>query len=210
MAKEKQVKKKDWTGNTRSVFSVMGSSSHSETDRQRNDFYATDPLAIDKLREVYAIPQYVWECACGAGHLSGRLLETGYNVLSTDLIDHGYGHVGIDFLKEKHLPEFLHGEDCCVLTNPPFKYATEFVEHALKLLPEGQPAIFLLKTIALEGKGRYERLYRNGYLHAVYQFTERLMCAKNGDFDSLHGSAVSYAWFVFRKERCEAPVIGWI
>lgn len=132
---------------------------------------------------------------------------------STDLVDRGYGHVGIDFLKENTLPEYLQGEVCCILTNPPFKYATEFIEHSLDLLPKGQSAIFLLKTIALEGKGRYDRLFKQGYLHAVYQFTERLLCAKNGDFDGIRragGSAVSYAWFVFRKERCEAPRIGWV
>lgn len=205
--------KKDWTGNFRSVFTTLGASNHTDGERQKDDYYATDPLAIDKLREVFSIPQYVWECACGAGHLSDRLIADGHNVLSTDLVDRGYGHVGIDFLKENTLPEYLQGEECCILTNPPFKFATEFIEHSLDLLPKGQPAIFLLKTIALEGKGRYDRLFKQGYLHAVYQFTERLLCAKNGDFDGMRragGSAVSYAWFVFRKERCEAPRIGWV
>ena len=137
----------------------------------------------------------------------------GHNVLSTDLVDRGFGYVGIDFLKEERLPEYLKGEDCCILTNPPYKYVTEFVEHALELLPAGQPTFFLLKTNALEGKGRWERLYRHGWLHGVFQFTERLLCAKNGDFEGMMaggGSAVSYAWFVFKKVPCNAPTINWI
>ena len=204
----------DWTGNGNSIFKAIGASNHTEGERQSDDFYATDPRAIEKLREVYAIPQVVWECACGAGHLSRQLIADGHDVLSTDLVDRGYGHVGIDFLKEERLPEYLQGENCCILTNPPYKYATEFVEHALDLLPEGQPAIFLLKTTALEGKGRFERLYIHGYLEAVYQFVERLLCAKNGDFGSVRaggGSAVAYAWFVFNKKRKrEYPIIYWI
>ena len=42
---------------------------------------------------------------------------------------------------------------------------------------------------------------------------ERLLCAKNGNFLRMReggGSAVSYAWFVFRKEVCDAPRIGWV
>lgn len=204
---------KDWTGNGNSVYKTLGASSHAVSERQCDDYYATDPVAVEKLRNAVIIPPYVWECACGAGHLSMALMAGGFNVLSTDLVDRGFGYVGVDFLKEERLPEYLQGEDCCILTNPPYKYATEFVEHAIELLPDGQPAFFLLKTNALEGKGRFERLYRHGYLHGVYQFTERLLCAKNGDFDGMRaggGSAVAYAWFLFRKVRAADTIIRWI
>ena len=205
---------KDWNGNGNSVFKTLAASNHTDKDRQSEDYYATDPIAIDKLiGGGMIIPEYVWECACGEGHLSRRLIEKGHMVMSSDLMDRGYGLVRFDFLKQEALPAVLQGEDCCILTNPPYKYATEFVEKALELLPEGQPAIFLLKTQALEGKGRWERLYRHGYLHEVYQFTERLLCAKNADFDGMKaggGSAVSYAWFVFRKTPCRATTIHWI
>ena len=176
---------KDWTGNGNSIFKTLGASNHTDEERQVDDYYATDPTAIDKLASVFRIPRVVWECACGEGYLSTRLLVRGHTVMSSDLVDRGYGLVRYDFLKKERLPEFMVGEDCCILTNPPYKYATEFVEHALELLPEGAPAIFLLKTTALEGKKRWERLYKHGYLHEVYQFTERLLCAKNGDFDKM-------------------------
>ena len=204
---------KDWTGNGNSIFKTLGASNHTDKERQVDDYYATDPIAIDKLAEVFHIPEYVWECACGEGHLSRRLIEKGHIVMSSDLADRGYGNVRYDFLTEEHLPEFMIGEDCCILTNPPYKYATEFAEHALELLPMSQPCILLLKTTALEGKKRWERLYRKGYLHEVYQFIDRLLCAKNGDFQTMidgGGSAVSYAWFVFRKTPCKNTVMKWI
>lgn len=205
---------KDWNGNGNSVFKTLAASNHTDKDRQSEDYYATDPIAIDKLiGGGINLPHNVWECACGGGHLAARLVQHGHYIVATDLVDRGYGYVNIDFLKQTALPESLQGEDCCILTNPPYKYATEFVEKALELLPEGMPAIFLLKTQALEGKGRWERLYRHGYLHDVYQFTERLLCAKNADFDGMKaggGSAVSYAWFVFRKTPCDATTIHWI
>ena len=202
----------DWTGNSNSIWKTIGASNHSPNERESSDFYATDPIAIDRLATAFNIPLWVWECACGSGHLSRRLTKNGHIVISSDIVDRGYGMVWTDFLKEP-LPIEFEDTDCCILTNPPYKYATEFVEHALDILPVGAPAIFLLKTTALEGKGRWERLYRHGWLQEVYQFKERLLCAKNGDFDGMMtggGSAVSYAWFVFRKIQCNAPTLHWI
>ena len=51
-------KTKDWTGNFRSVFTTLGASNHADGERQRDDYYATDPLAIDKLREVFSEGNY--------------------------------------------------------------------------------------------------------------------------------------------------------
>ena len=202
---------KDWTGNSNSIFKTLGASNHTDKERQSEDFYATDSVAIDKLAKVYNIPHNVYEPCCGAGDLSKRLEQLGHNVVSTDLVDRGYGEGGVDFLLVNEMP--FDSNDCCILTNPPFKYATEMVEHALQILPYGCPCIFLMKTTALEGKSRHERLYRNGYLQSIYQFTERLLCAKNGDFEGMikgGGSAVSYAWFVFRKGAEQPPKIYWI
>lgn len=43
---------KDWTGNTKSVYSTLGASSHSKEEREQNDYYATDPIALEKLLEM--------------------------------------------------------------------------------------------------------------------------------------------------------------
>ena len=84
---------KDWVGNTNSVYSIIAASNHSDTERETNDYYATDPHAIDYLLEKATLNRDIWECACGAGHLSQRLTELGYNVKATDLIDRGIGGV---------------------------------------------------------------------------------------------------------------------
>lgn len=41
----------DWTGNGNSVYKTLGATNHSDKDREENDFYATDPYAIDVLFE---------------------------------------------------------------------------------------------------------------------------------------------------------------
>lgn len=96
----------DWTGNKRTVFSILGASNHSETDRQSEDYYATSPLAIDKLASKFEIPKKVLEPCCGEGHLSERLKELGHEVWSYDIVDRGYGEVQ-NFFEMLTLPDSL-------------------------------------------------------------------------------------------------------
>lgn len=134
----------------------MGASSHSTGDREIDDFYATDPEAIDGLAKMIDIPHVVLEPACGMGHLSKRLEELGHKVYSYDKVDRGYGKVQ-DFFFVESLPE-----DCsCIITNPPYRQHLEFILKALELLPDGGLCCMFSKTIYLEGVDRYEKLYRN-------------------------------------------------
>lgn len=64
---------KDWTGNKASVYKTLAASNHSSSEREKNDFYATDPKAIDLLLEKENFSDLIWEPACGQGHLSKRL-----------------------------------------------------------------------------------------------------------------------------------------
>lgn len=201
----------DWTGNGKSIYMTLGASNHTDKDREARDFYATDPIAIDRLVSCPSVvlPKKIWECACGKGHLSKRLEELGYDVFSTDIEDRGCGFV-LDFLKaERCMPA-----DCsCILTNPPYKYATEFVLHALELLPDNGLCVMFLKTTFLEGTRRYKELYSKCPPEYVLQFSKRVLCAKNADFEGMlkgGGSAVAYCWMVWRKGFRGETTIKWI
>lgn len=206
---------KDWTGNSNSIYKIIGASNHSDAERAENDYYATDPLAIDKLLKVERINKRVWECACGAGHLAERLRELGYKVWASDIADRGYAHAGrlTDFLSvaEKDLPQFLCNAD--IITNPPYKFAKEFVLKALELLQNGSKCCMFLKLTFLEGKARFEEIFKKIPPKSVYVFSERIQCAKNGDFERLKasgGSAVAYAWFVWVKGYEGKTQLAWI
>ena len=145
---------KDWSGNGKSTFITIGASNHTDKEREEHDFYATSPVAIDRLVRNFSLPKKIWECACGTGCLSDRLKDFGYDVVSSDLIDRGYGDVA-NFLKTIEMPT-----DCnCIITNPPYKYATEFVKHSLELLKEGGLCAMFLKTTFLEGQKRYDEIF---------------------------------------------------
>ena len=196
---------KDWTGNAKSTFVTLGASNHSTTDRDDNDFYATEPKALELLLDIEEFDPYIWECACGKGHLSDVLKKRGYIVKSTDLIDRGYGEGGIDFLQYNE----RHNGD--IITNPPYKYAQQFVEHALEIIPGGQRVAMFLKLTFLESKNRRE-MFKRYPPEFIYVSSSRLQCAKGGDFEMYKQSgstAVAYGWFIWRKGFTGEPRVRW-
>lgn len=193
---------KDWTGNKTTTWATLGASNHSDYERADHDFYATDSRAIDELYKVIGVPEKVWECACGAGNLSERMEQLGSEVISSDLIDRGYGIGGVDFLQADKLLAPV------IITNPPYRYAKEFVLHALELGVER--VCMFLKLTFLEGVGRQE-LFQKYPPHTVAVFVRRIQVARNGDPEMFKkSSAACYAWFIWEKGYTGAPEITWI
>lgn len=62
--------KKDWTSNDISFSKTIGASNHTEQERDRYDYYATEPKAVKLLLELESFDAKIWECACGEGSLS--------------------------------------------------------------------------------------------------------------------------------------------
>lgn len=199
---------KDWTGNKATTFAQLGASNHSDIQREANDFYATDPNTLELLlkkliEDGIKLNTNIWECACGQGHLSKVLEKHNYNVLSTDLIDRGFGNAGIDFLKA---PSGWNGD---IITNPPYKYAQEFVEKSLEVLNVGRYSIMLLKVQFLEGKGRY-KMFKKHPPKFVYVNSTRQTCYINGDMSKKLSSASCYCWFIWQKGFYGETRIRWI
>ena len=191
---------KDWVGNKTSTYKTLGASSHAKHDRQEDDFYATDPNAIKLLLELETFNKNIWECSCGQGHLSKVLEAHGYDVISTDLVDRGYGITPIDFLKET---ELFDGD---IITNPPYKFAKEFIYHSLSIIPNGRKVVMFLKVQFLEGKER-KKLFESYPPKIIYISSSRIECAMNGLFTK--ESAVAYAWYIWEKGYTGETVIKW-
>lgn len=139
---------KDWTGNSTSVFKTLGASNHADCERQSEDYYATDPFAAQLLLQVETFSDHVWECACGEKHLSKVFEADGYQVRSSDLVDR-CGNEVYDFLSEEN--RLWDGD---IITNPPYKFATQFVQKAVDIIPNGRKVAMFLKLQFLEGKER--------------------------------------------------------
>ncbi len=199
---------RDWVGNEKSNFITLGASNHTDKVREVNDFYATDPIAIDKLASSFELPDKILEPACGSGCLVGRLSELGHEVIAYDVVNRGCGEVK-DFFDIKEMPK-----DCsCILTNPPYKYALDFIKHSLDILPNNGLCVMFLKTQFLEGQRRYDELFSKNPPMFMFQFIKRVLCAKNADFQRMidgGGSTVSFAWYVWKKGYKGDTIIKWI
>ena len=44
---------KDWSGNVRTTWAQLGASNHTEEDREENDYYATEPKAVELLMRAF-------------------------------------------------------------------------------------------------------------------------------------------------------------
>ena len=194
---------KDWTGDSGSVYKTLGSRTKSYI-RPQHDFYATDPKAVDLLCENEAFDGGIWECACGTGHISKRLEELGHSVISSDLVYRGYGLNGSHDFFTTPLPK----PELNIVTNPPYKYAREFVERALDIVADGKKAAMFLRLLFLESKAR-KKLFLKHPPKTVYVSSSRLRCAKNGVFDK-GIAAMAFAWFVWEKGYTGETKIKWV
>lgn len=206
---------KEWKGNSDSVRSRLAiNKAHTTKGREADDFYATDPKAVEML--IKAAPHIfhtarkngtpIWEPACGTGNLAQPLTKNGFVVYASDLKDRGFGEVHVDFLNTKI-------DNCppIILTNPPYSLATEFIEQALEILPNGGVYIALMNISYLAGQKRYDRVYSKGTLREVYIFSKRVECWRNNDKETYGGkSMVDFAWYVFQKGYNGQPILYWL
>ena len=134
------------------------------------------------------------------GHLAEVFNSRGLLAKATDKYDHGYGEIE-DFFDSKE----WHGD---IVTNPPYKFGKEFIEHALKIIPDGRKLALYFPIRYLSSKGRRETFDKYPP-YKVWVSSSRLICAANGEFEKVQGSAVDYAWFIWHKGYDGETKLGW-
>lgn len=199
---------KDWTGGNKGFYTTNHRKKEDEVEE--NDFYATHPDSVKLFLKVaketnLLLPNNMWENACGDGAISKVLKSEGYTVFSSDLIDRGYGEeTNLDFLTtDKYTNTFD-----CIITNPPYKFATEFVEKSIEKVKYNGLVIMFMKLTFLESAKRY-KLFQNFPPKYVYIHVDRQGCGKGGGTFKNSGAA-AYCWYVWQKGCKDEPIIRWI
>jgi hypothetical protein len=180
----------------------MGSRKYTDYERQNEDFYATDPKALELFPLFHELTN-VWECAVGQGHLANVLHE--HNKLSrvSDLVDRGYPNTEIlDFLNYNGT---WAGD---ILTNPPFKLSSEFLRKGLEIIQPQYKLCLFLPVRYVEGKSR-RKIFNIAPPKTIYVSSGRITCAKDGDFETYKTAAISYAWFVWEKGYKGNTTLKW-
>lgn len=185
------------------IFAPMGFGSQT-AEREKNDYYATHPRAMEDLLQRENFAKNIWEPACGDGNLSEVLKKHGHNVYSTDLIDRGYPDEVFDFLQSSI--QF----DGDIITNPPFKYTNQFILKSLESIPIGGKVAMFLKLNYLSGKQRYRDIYSKFPPYRVYVYSGRIACSKNNTPEGFKKAAMDYAWFIWEKGKIGPTDLKWI
>lgn len=178
------------------------------------DSYPTDPSAVYALMGAEALPQHLWEPACGKGNIVQVLRDSGRLVHATDLVDRGCPDSDVqDFLGDRFAIDCAFTPQA-IITNPPFSKATAFIDRALQYCPD---VYMLLRLNFLEGGQRdpvRDRILNpGGGLRRVYPFRERLPMMHREGWDGPEASSkVTHAWFCWRrgfKGKAQIQRISW-
>ncbi len=181
-------------------------------DERGNELYPTPACLVDALLKVEPLPGWIWEPAAGMGHLAAALQSAGHYVVASDKVAYGNTVDGsprideVDFLEIVFCPPDHHVS--CIVTNPPFSLAEDFVRHGLRL-PGINKVVILARLAFLEGSGRSDII--DGHLARVYPiisrppFMHRWTEGANGVWREWDGpkatNAMPFAWFVFVREH---------
>lgn len=174
-------------------------------ERQPEDFYATHPCAIPPLMDFLDWQnggKLIFEPCCGKGHLSSIMEIYGHTVISTDLIDRGYGIVGVDFLHDHWTQQMPYD---AVITNPPYRFALQFVKKSLTLAP----VVCMFLRLSFLESARRRKFFKLHPPRYVCVFSERVPSSKDGIFSPTECSTVCYAWFIWEKNYTGRPEIVW-
>jgi hypothetical protein len=186
----------------------QGASKHALKERG-NDLYETPECCVIAAEaagvfDSFAFPQMagiVWEPCAGRGAISRVLRGIKYKVLAQDLCAYEGADPdiasGIDFLMEREAPKGVS----CIITNPPFKLADQFIRHGLTLVPH---VAVLLRAMAIEGAGRADLI--DNHLRQYWVGIDRppAMHREGWEGNRLSASGAPFAWFVFSREPRKA------
>lgn len=175
--------------------------------RGPHEFYPTPASAVRALLSVERFDGSVWEPACGDGAISEVLTSTGHDVVSTDLVDHGYGKSGVDFLNQKQ-PRARH-----IITNPPYGrgLGDRFVGRALSITAKtGGKVAMLLNVNSLCHPGRHAK-FVNEPPATIYALDD-CTCWPCGKPELATRSIVQqrYCWAVWKPSHTGKPTFWWL
>ena len=182
-----------------------------DASKDYSDLYNTPDEAIEALWDYiehrFDGTQTFFEPCNGKGKVSNWMLENAnIGMVTNELFsEHGESDYNENFLSVDPYVASEWDFDI-ILSNPPYRIATEFVNEGFKYAKE---QYHLLRINFLEGKKRYDTLLSLGHLKNVYVFTSRISCSK-GVEEEPQANAVCYCWYHFDRDYDGLPTLHWI
>lgn len=189
------------------VYTQLGASKIAKEERQKEDYYSTDPIVVNHLleREPWLNNpnlKFLEPCA-GEGAIADRFKElTNIQMDLYDIVKRREDIKEADYFKID-----LSNQYDVIFTNPPYLKDTsntttglaDFILKALKEVKVGGSVIMFLKTLHLETKVRYEKIYKNFPPSKIYIYSDRVSCFKEGK--KYGGGAISFSLFLWTNKK---------
>ena len=191
----------------------------SGNEREGRDFYATPAWVTEALLKHVMFRGPIWEPCCGDGAMSSVLADKGYDVVSTDLVDRGFGTAGVDFLACRAVP----GGCCSIVTNPPYGDTGSqkgqsrspmamlgFLRHAMALTDSVQGQLALLVRLQWIAGKRAADTLSAGPFSAVIVLTHRIRWFDMAE--RTNAAQHHHAWVVFdhRHPKGQPPALLYV
>lgn len=171
--------------------------------RKERDLYETPTWVTQALLPhvpVWATTGQVWEPACGSGQMT-RVLSPAFNgIVETDI------STGTDFLRQVTALEGVRA----IITNPPYDQATEFCEHALRLMESVEGVVtMLLRTDFDHAKSRFHLFRDCPAFSKKLVLTRRIVWFVEADGRPKAQPSFNHAWFIWDWTHDGPPVIAY-
>lgn len=181
--------------------------------RLDDDFYATNPKAVERLLDAEEfLCERVLEPSVGTGNIANVIRGRFPNaeIVGIDICDRGWVGTRVeDFL----FGGSEYGKFDTIIQNPPYASAEDFIWRSLALLSEGGKMACFLKLVFLESQGR-ERLFSTYPPKYIYVFRERMGTWRNGEElderGNPWGTTICFAWFVWYEGYRGEPIVRWL
>lgn len=157
--------------------------------RQKDDFYGTPrqcTVALLEKEQQYLSGNTILEPCAGKGAISEVCLEYGYDVVSWELVDRGYGETGVDYFTRTET------NAKAIVTNPPYKLAEQFIRHSREVLEV--PYVAMLLKSQYWHSIRRQTLWRDHPPQHIYALTWR------PDFMGMGSPTMDFSWIVWRPD----------
>lgn len=185
------------------------------------EFYATNPADTEiMLKSLYrhniTFPGTKFlEPSAGQGHIveacrSSSYMPKNQEWITVDLVDRGYPLTyQADFLT-LNITEKFDG----IIGNPPYTYASQFIDKCVNMLTDNGLLILFLKIQFLEGSTRRE-LFDKYPPKYIYVCRNRAHPWHNGSpinpkTKEEWASTICFAWYIWQKGSTSEPIIRWV
>lgn len=169
-------------------------------ERKERDLYETPEWVTQALvPHLPRLPKLIWEPAAGTGKMAAALSKYCGPVVSSDIEPHSLCYTA-DFLTCG-----VHDGADAVITNPPYKMATEFVQRALGSVPDTGIVAMLLRTDFDHAKTRAHLFANHRAFAKKVVLTKRIKWFE----DSKGRPSFNHAWFIWDWQHQGPPTLAY-